>query len=542
VPLQPGTSVLVEDNVREPATAPRTRLLDQLRTPLSDRALMVLMVLLAAALRLPNIDRAYWVDEGISVGIASHHLREIPSLLRLDGSPPLFYVILHFWVRAFGTSEVATHLLPLLTSLLLIPVAWWCARTLFGPTAARYATVLAATNPFLAWFSTETRMYPLICGLSMLGVTMAVRAARDHSTKDGLWAVLFLTALIYSHNWGLYVVATTTSVLLAVAWRKKDWILVLGVAAGAAIIAVAYLPWLPSLLFQTRNTAAPWAIRPAIGDLIADPSSTMAGTLAVVVVPLIGLGVVWTWWSNPSTERDAPVDLVGSIGLLTVAVGWLVAQLDPSWTSRYLAVALGPLLLALVGVLGPSRLGRQIMIGCSALLVIWSVIGSLLPTPNARYAKSNVAAVAHDARPFLRGGDLVVVTQTEQVAVLAHYLPAGLVYATPTGVVTDPHVVDWRDLIHRLATANACDTIAPAIDGLPIGGHVLVVNPLREIGASGTTWSRTVNAQVEGINDLLFNAPALQEIGSLTPATAPKPYSAVTGLLFVKGRGPALCS
>src|ERR1700694_3059521 len=58
------------------------------------------MVVLAALLRLPTLTRAYWVDEGISVGVASHHLTQIPTLLRRDGSPPLFYVLLHFWLRA----------------------------------------------------------------------------------------------------------------------------------------------------------------------------------------------------------------------------------------------------------------------------------------------------------------------------------------------------------------------------------------------------------------------------------------------------------
>ncbi len=481
------------------------------------------------------------MDEGISVGIASHRLTEIPALLRLDGSPPLFYLLLHFWIRAFGSSEVSTHLLPLLTSLLLIPLAWWCARTLFGPTAARYAAVLAATNPFLAWFSTETRMYPLVCGLAMVGVTFAVRATRDRSGRDAIWAVLALAALIYTHNWGLYVVAATAAVLLFVALRKGDQVMALWVGAGTAAVGLLYLPWLGSFLFQVNNTAAPWAIRPTIGDLIADPSSTLAGTLAVLVVPLIGIGVVWTWWSSPS-EREAPVDLIGAIGLLTVAGGWIVAQVFPSWTSRYLAVALGPLLLALVGVLAPKVLGRRIMIGCSIALALWSVVGSLLPAPNARYAKSNVGAVARAARPYLTPGDLVVVTQTEQLAVLAHYLPEGLTYATPTGVVADPHVVDWRDLVSRLSEAQACDTIAPAIDSLPVGAHIFVLNPLRQLGASGTTWSKTVNGQVNAIDELLFDVPALQEIGFMAPATVPKPYSAVTGLLFVKGQGPALCT
>jgi mannosyltransferase len=31
-----------------------------------------------------------WMDEGIAVGIASHPLAQIPGVLRLDGSPPLY--------------------------------------------------------------------------------------------------------------------------------------------------------------------------------------------------------------------------------------------------------------------------------------------------------------------------------------------------------------------------------------------------------------------------------------------------------------------
>src|SRR5262245_56121753 len=90
-----------------------------------DRTLVAALVVLAITLRAPNLGRAYWIDEGISVGIASHPARQIPGLLRLDGSPPLFYILLHFWMRLFGTSPVGTHLLVLLVSLLTVPLGYW---------------------------------------------------------------------------------------------------------------------------------------------------------------------------------------------------------------------------------------------------------------------------------------------------------------------------------------------------------------------------------------------------------------------------------
>src|ERR1700744_2449632 len=40
----------------------------------------------------------FWEDEAITTGIASHSLSAIPGIMRHDGSPPLFYMLLHFWV------------------------------------------------------------------------------------------------------------------------------------------------------------------------------------------------------------------------------------------------------------------------------------------------------------------------------------------------------------------------------------------------------------------------------------------------------------
>ena len=59
------------------------------------------------------LDTGYWIDEAISVGIASHPLTEIPGALRQDGSPPLYYLLLHEWMALVGTGEEETRALSL---------------------------------------------------------------------------------------------------------------------------------------------------------------------------------------------------------------------------------------------------------------------------------------------------------------------------------------------------------------------------------------------------------------------------------------------
>src|SRR5829696_9077416 len=171
------------------------------------------LVLLSIVLRTRDFGVGFWIDEGLSVGIADRPLSDIPAALRLDGSPPLYYALLHVWLAMFGSSEEATHALSLLFAVLAVPAAWWAARGLFGETAGLAAALLAATNPFLTHYAQETRMYALVALLGLLacgafgrayvvpGTEAASRAARRR------WAAAFavaLAALMYTHNWALF--------------------------------------------------------------------------------------------------------------------------------------------------------------------------------------------------------------------------------------------------------------------------------------------------------------------------------------------------
>ena len=89
---------------------------------------LLVLTALSVALRTGALDAGYWIDEAIAVGIASHEPAEIPALLRQDGSPPLYYLLLHAWIGMFGDGEAATRSLSLLFAALAVPAAWWAER------------------------------------------------------------------------------------------------------------------------------------------------------------------------------------------------------------------------------------------------------------------------------------------------------------------------------------------------------------------------------------------------------------------------------
>jgi mannosyltransferase len=424
---------------------------------------LALLVGLSVVLRTRALDASLWIDEGISVGIASHPTADIPALLRQDGSPPLYYLLLHAWMTLAGTGEAALRVPSLLFALATIPAALWAGRSLFGARAGWLCAALAAVMPFLTAYAQEVRMYALVALLSVVATAAFLHGFAFRRRGYLLVFAVALALLLYTHYWAFFFVlgllAALAALMLDSAGAERKGLLVDG-ALAFGIPLVAFLPWLPTFAFQLENTGAPWSSPP--------PASALVGAFGLgagaAVLPLLAHG---------SEEQRALRSLALAAGL-ALAAAWGAAQLEPGWATRYLAVLVGPLLL-LAG-LTSARLGPLGLAACAAVSVVWLVDGS--PA-----AKSNVAAATASLEHHLAPGDLVLSTQPEQVPVLAHYLPEGLDYATPLGPVDDPRMMDWRDALPRLERTRPDSSLLPVLDSLPAGSTVLLVRP--DVGDGG---------------------------------------------------------
>ena len=430
---------------------------------------LLVLTAVSVALRTGALDAGYWIDEAIAVGIASHEPAEIPALLRQDGSPPLYYLLLHAWIGMFGDGEAAARSLSLLFAALAVPAAWWAAG---GRRAGAVAAAVVAVWPTFGYYAQEARMYTLVAVLSLVAA-----AAFVQRRPVILGAALVL--LLYTHTWGVFLVAGLALVWLA---RRRD-------RAGAitfAVVALAYLPWVPSLVFQALHTGAPWSAPPSV----------------LYLVPA-ALAVAWR-------PRDELV-LAGAAGF---TLAWLASQIEPAWSARYAAVFLGPVLLVL------ARRATWIV---AALLAV-----TLLAGPPV--AKSNARAVAASVAQSMRPGDLVVCTQPEQVPVLYRYLPAGVAYLTPLGPPADPSLTDWRDALPRLRGAAPGRTLTPVVRRLAAGRRVILIGPVARRPRS--PWARAVRRRTREWRAALANDPRLRPIGATSQPDPTRFRSTIRAEIF----------
>src|ERR1019366_5054005 len=154
------------------------------------------VVVVAAGIVLRFVTHsALWLDEALNVDRARLPISQIAGSVKNDGAPPLYYYLLHFWMRLFGQSDLATRSLSGVIGVVTLPVAWLAGNRFGGRGGAWTTMVLLASAPFAVYYSTEARMYGLVILLTGCGF-LALHRALEAPKPGNLIATAVLTAAL----------------------------------------------------------------------------------------------------------------------------------------------------------------------------------------------------------------------------------------------------------------------------------------------------------------------------------------------------------
>jgi hypothetical protein len=395
-----------------------------------------------------------WLDEALTVNIASVPLRSLTEALRHDGSPPLYYAVLHFWMRLFGTGTIAVRALSGVCSVACLPLAWRVGRRLGGRTLAAAVLVLLALSPFAVQYATEARMYSMAMLLVLAGGLALLNLLERPSLGLGLAVALATGALLLTHYYALYSVAAVGLVLLWYAWRGEDRAAARRALAAVVAGGLLFLPWVPVLLYQSAHTGAPWGSTGRVLRTVIDTLGVLtsgyrdAGPVPLLLAEgLIALAV----FGRAVGRRRFEIDLVGrepartlaliTFGglLLAVAVARLTGQ---AYAPRYASVVFpGVILLIAIGVasFGDARLRVT-------ALVVMSAVGLIGVQPVMRYERTQAATVARHLRASAQAGDVVAYCPDQLGPSVNRMLPASLGLTQLTyPKAQGPGFVNWVD-------------------------------------------------------------------------------------------------
>ncbi|HYV14897.1 MAG TPA: glycosyltransferase family 39 protein [Conexibacter sp.] len=491
---------------------PRSRRLTEARPSSAVLAAVTLvaLILISIYVRTRAISGSFWMDEGLSVGISSYPLTDIPHVLRQDGSPPLYYMLLHVWMDLAGRDETAVHWLSLIGSLLTIPAAMWAGWSLWGKRAGYLGAVVCTLIPFLTAYGEEARMYSLMTLFALLAAACYLHAFVYRRRAYLPAFAIFQALMLYTHSWGIFF-GIGAAVALIPIWRASDdrrrLLLDALLAFGGA--ALLYLPWVPTLLYQAKHTAAPWANKPRFGVPVQISRDVLGGDRASVALLLgagFGLAALLQMRKERGDRERLSLWVLLLVPIVTLALAWLLSQVSPAWASRYFAAMVGPLVLLIA--LGLARARTLGLVAVAFASIFW-----ISPTQYVDGYKSDVRDIGAEVGSQMKPGDLVLVGQPEQAPLVWYYMPGGLRYANTIGPVADPRHMNWVDALDRLRAADPQRVLPPLLAKLRPGQQVLFVRPLTEgVQNWKAPWTQLVRRRSAQWGAILAHDPTLRQI------------------------------
>lgn len=207
---------------------------------------LCLIMVLAAALRFYQIDSPHLdADESLTVELANLEFGTLLEELQ-NGRPPVQIILLHFWMRLFGTSDLASRGLSAVIGVLSVPFVYLIGNRLFGRDVGLVSAILLALGFAHIFHSQEVRYYSVLAFMVLVAAHFYIRALDTGRRQDFALFTVFSILAVYTHYYaGLAVAAWGLHFILNINKHKQiilPWFIsqIFIFVPSVAIVAVQY--------------------------------------------------------------------------------------------------------------------------------------------------------------------------------------------------------------------------------------------------------------------------------------------------------------
>ncbi|MFH1523676.1 MAG: glycosyltransferase family 39 protein [Chloroflexota bacterium] len=143
--------------------------------------LLIIITLVGGILRVLLLGtKGMWLDETFSVWMASHGVVDMLQwIVRIDQHPPLYYLLLHYWIAINGDTPYYARLLSVLFGTGTIPIIYLIGKRISGALVGLVAAAFLALSLFNIYYAQETRMYTLLTFNATVAIYALVRLLTD---------------------------------------------------------------------------------------------------------------------------------------------------------------------------------------------------------------------------------------------------------------------------------------------------------------------------------------------------------------------------
>lgn len=356
--------------------------------------MLTLTILIGAILRVYDIGtESIWNDEVSGIFLST---KDITKIIKYAGptqsNPPLYFIILHYWIGLFGMSEGATRSLSAIFGIISILLIYQVGVLLFNTRVGLLSSFLSSISIFHIHYSQEARGYSLLLLLSLLSYLFFIKILEEDKKGDYLYYFITNTVLGYTHFYGLIIIASQVFFFVFF-WGKYRFKRIKFLITLAGII-IALLPL--ALILRKRMKwlvkAGFWLTEPDFLSIIytlktfsGDGLGSPILLLMFLILLLIGfvsftkLGGKWVWKSPLKSLKNFTIAIkFNSIEKQLLLVMWLSFSIiipfieskfmTPIYLTRYM-IGASPAFLLLVAK-GMSTITKKKILYSTLIFVI----------------------------------------------------------------------------------------------------------------------------------------------------------------------------
>jgi len=340
-----------------------------------------IILIMSVSLRLYKLDfKSLWLDELYTVA-TTHPQSSVNFIIDYCRSdqPPFYFLVIHYWFKIFGYSSFVARLFSVLIGVLGVLAMYFLGKEIKNQQTGIIASFLTCINYFQIYYSQEARFYSMLFLLTVISFLFFIRGLKYKTIPNYVCYVLATVALLYTQYFGLliFLIQGLAFIGYVIVFNANRKFIFVGMLL-AVIIAVSFLPWIPTLIYDS-NISSYWIERPKFffplvyfyiywgKDFVSEFLLVVAGL--VYLRYLIGLVKKSNYFKE---DVFFGAMLIGWI-VVSYAIPYIRSVIStPMLIPRYTLIALPAIIIILA--MGVQQLSSHFRYGVLAIILVSSMV------------------------------------------------------------------------------------------------------------------------------------------------------------------------
>lgn len=210
-------------------------------------------------------DVSLWLDEAFTIFEAEKPVSWIIADCKTDQNPPLYLIIVHYWIKLFGISEFDVRSLSIFASSFTPVVLFLGFRKYLGFNVVLFAALLLTFSDVHFFYANEARTFALISFLCAISFWLFFRSFYKGNYVVYILLGLVNTSMIFCHYIAVFIPIAQAFISLFFLREKKGFFK--GILISNVIVLLSVVPWLRYIISAMPEEGVYWLQPPGIKQL-----------------------------------------------------------------------------------------------------------------------------------------------------------------------------------------------------------------------------------------------------------------------------------